>query len=244
MNGQKVWTSGAHYSDWGLLLARTEPRRAEAPRHHRVPRRHAHARHRGAAAAPDHGRRALQRGVPHRRPRPGRVPVGRRRRRLARRQHHAVERAGAHRRRRPRQLQGDRRARAARAVSTDDPVLRQELAQSYTRMQLIKWLGWRARSRKDQGLGPEASVLKLAASRRQELDGDAGRRAARHGGAAVRRRRGERRLLAEHVPQPVEQPHRRRHRAGAAQRDRRARARAAVGRARRQGRCRSASSRT
>ncbi len=51
-------------------------------------------------------------------------------------------------------------------------MLRQELAQSYTRMQLIKWLGWRARSRKDQGLGPEASVLKLAASRRQELDGD------------------------------------------------------------------------
>ena len=39
-------------------------------------------------------------------------------------------------------------------------------------MQVIKWLGWRARSRKDQGLGPEASVLKLAASRRQELDGD------------------------------------------------------------------------
>ena len=54
----------------------------------------------------------------------------------------------------------------------DDPVLRQELAQCFTRMQVIKWLGWRARSRKDQGLGPEASVLKLAASRRQELDGN------------------------------------------------------------------------
>ena len=78
VNGQKVWTSGAHYSDWGLLLARTEPRRAEAPRHHRVPRRHAHARHRGAAAAPDHRRRALQRGVPHRRARSRRVPARRR----------------------------------------------------------------------------------------------------------------------------------------------------------------------
>ena len=75
VNGQKVWTSGAHYSDWGLLLARTEPRRAEAPRHHRVPRRHAHARHRRAAAAPDHRCRALQRGVPHRRARAGRVPA-------------------------------------------------------------------------------------------------------------------------------------------------------------------------
>ena len=62
-------------------------------------------------------------------------------------------------------------ALAQHCGATEDPVLRQELAQSYTRMQLIKWLGWRARSRKDQGLGPEASVLKLAASRRQELDG-------------------------------------------------------------------------
>jgi hypothetical protein len=57
---------------------------------------------------------------------------------------------------------------AKRCGGSDDPILRQELARSYTRLQLIKWLGWRARSRKDQGLGPEASVLKLAASRRLE----------------------------------------------------------------------------
>jgi alkylation response protein AidB-like acyl-CoA dehydrogenase len=30
LNGQKVWTSGAHYSDFGLLLARTNP---DAPKH-------------------------------------------------------------------------------------------------------------------------------------------------------------------------------------------------------------------
>jgi len=25
INGQKIWTSGAHYSDWGILLTRTDP---------------------------------------------------------------------------------------------------------------------------------------------------------------------------------------------------------------------------
>lgn len=29
VNGQKVWNSGAHYSDWGLLLARTDPTAAK-----------------------------------------------------------------------------------------------------------------------------------------------------------------------------------------------------------------------
>src|SRR5438445_746367 len=30
LNGQKVWTTGAHYCDWGLIIARTDP---EAPKH-------------------------------------------------------------------------------------------------------------------------------------------------------------------------------------------------------------------
>ena len=30
INGQKIWTSGAHHSDWGLLIARTDP---DVPKH-------------------------------------------------------------------------------------------------------------------------------------------------------------------------------------------------------------------
>ena len=25
VNGQKIWTSGAHYSDWGILVTRSDP---------------------------------------------------------------------------------------------------------------------------------------------------------------------------------------------------------------------------
>ncbi len=37
INGQKVWNSGAHYADWGILLAVDELGRAEAPWHHLLP---------------------------------------------------------------------------------------------------------------------------------------------------------------------------------------------------------------
>jgi alkylation response protein AidB-like acyl-CoA dehydrogenase len=33
LNGQKVWTSGAHYSDWGLVVARTDP---SVPKHNGI----------------------------------------------------------------------------------------------------------------------------------------------------------------------------------------------------------------
>ena len=67
VTGQKVWTTWAHDSDYGVLLARTDPDVPEAPGHHVLPARPAPAGRRRAAAAPHHGRGRLQRGVPRRR---------------------------------------------------------------------------------------------------------------------------------------------------------------------------------
>jgi len=172
VNGQKVWTSGAHYSDFGLLLARTN---VDVPKHRGITAFLVDMRSPGIDVRP---LRQIT-GVAHF----NEVFLG------------DVRVPDAHRLgpegdgwrvaqvmlANERLLIGggggrvgfrDLMTLAQRCGVNDDPRLRQELARSYTRLQILKWLGWRARSRKDQGLGPEASVLKLAASRRQELDGN------------------------------------------------------------------------
>ena len=75
ITGQKVWTSGAQYSDIGEIITRTDARQAEAQGPDDVPRRHARARRRGAAAAPDDRRRVVQRGVLRRGARPRLAPA-------------------------------------------------------------------------------------------------------------------------------------------------------------------------
>jgi alkylation response protein AidB-like acyl-CoA dehydrogenase len=172
VNGQKVWTSGAHHSDFGLLLARTD---VDAPKH------------RGITAflvdmhAPGVDVRPLRQinGVAHfnevfltdvRVPDEHRLgPVGegwRVAQTMLANERALIGGGGG------RVGFRDIAALARECGALDDPVVRQELARCYTRIQVIKWLGWRARSRKDEGLGPEASVLKLMASQRQALDGD------------------------------------------------------------------------
>ena len=171
MNGQKVWTSGAHHSDWGLLLARTD---LDAPKHKGITAFLLDMHTPGIDVRPlrqitgaSHFNEVFLTDV--------RIPDAMR-----------LGDTGEGWRVANTMLSNERAliggggrvgfrdiAELARTQGTNtDPRMRQELARSFTRLQLIKWLGWRARSRKDQGLGPEASVLKLAASRRLELDGN------------------------------------------------------------------------
>jgi len=172
VDGQKVWTSGAHFSDWGLLLARSD---WDVPKHRGITAFLVDMRSPGVEVRPlrqitgvAHFNEVFLTGV--------RVPDA-----------HRLGPAGEGWRvaqtmlANERVLIGGGGARAGfrdvvslaqRSGRADDPVVRQELARCYTRLQLVKWLGWRARSRKDGGLGPEASVLKLAASLRQAADGD------------------------------------------------------------------------
>jgi alkylation response protein AidB-like acyl-CoA dehydrogenase len=45
INGQKVWTSGAHYSDWGIILVRTRSGGGQAQGPDHVLPRHEEPRH-------------------------------------------------------------------------------------------------------------------------------------------------------------------------------------------------------
>ena len=69
VNGQKVWTSGAHDADLCLCFVRTDPDSAEAPWHQRAHHRHADAGHQLPAAAriDRPGPCRFQRGLLHRR---------------------------------------------------------------------------------------------------------------------------------------------------------------------------------
>ena len=99
VNGQKVWTSGAHYSDIGEVICRTDP---DQPKHRGLTGFVVDMQAPGVdirPAAPDDGRGVVQRGLLHRRPHPRRPPARRRRPGLGRGADHAHERAGLHRRR-------------------------------------------------------------------------------------------------------------------------------------------------
>jgi alkylation response protein AidB-like acyl-CoA dehydrogenase len=162
VNGQKVWTSLAHHSDWAILLARTDPDR---PKHQGI------TFFLVAMDSPGIDVRPLRQidGVAHfnevfltdvRIPRTQVVgPV------------HGGWRVAHATLQSERSLIGggegvrfdDLRALARATGRSDDPVLRQELARAYTRFELLRFLGLRVRTALSHGSAPgaETSVMKL-----------------------------------------------------------------------------------
>jgi alkylation response protein AidB-like acyl-CoA dehydrogenase len=165
VNGQKVWTSSAHFSDWGILLVRTDP---DAPKHKGITYLLVDMRSPGIEVRPirqingaSHFSEVFLTDV--------RVPVA--------------------------NIVGEENGGWGVAMTTlmserigigsgntdplhplvelvraagkqDDPVVRQELARIHTRLQVITYMGLRVQTALSQGQapGPESSVLKLAYS--------------------------------------------------------------------------------
>ncbi len=166
LDGQKVWTSYAQFADWGLCLARTNP---DVPKQQGIStlrRRHARAGRRGAAAAPDHRRVGVQRGLLRRRVRPRRAPLigpvdeGWRVANSTLTHERGIN---------PRQLVihiqllEELLRLALESGAFDDERLRPRLAQAAVEVRLFQLHNWRTLSRvaKGEAPGPEGSALKL-----------------------------------------------------------------------------------
>jgi alkylation response protein AidB-like acyl-CoA dehydrogenase len=171
VDGQKVWSSGAHHSELGILLARTDP---DAPKHHGITYLVLDMRSPGIEVRPLRQINGVAHfnevfltdvRVPHENV-IGEVNGG-----------WAVAQTtlGAER-----ALIGGGGAVGFRDLArlardqdgVDDPLLRQRLADAYIRFEILKYLGQRAAARRDGAAGAVASVLKLAASRHVALNGD------------------------------------------------------------------------
>lgn len=175
VNGQKVWTSSAHYSDWGILLARTDP---DAPKHRGITYFLLDMRTPGIEIRPikqitgtAHFNEVFLTDV--------RIPaenvVGEVNGGWActmttlTNERTLIAGGGG-------DTFGELLRFARRFGRTDDPVVRQELAATYIRIEVLKYLGWRSQTALSQGRppGPESSVAKLGYSAHLEALGDLG----------------------------------------------------------------------
>ncbi len=173
INGQKVWNSGAHFADFGILLARTD---FDVPKHKGISYFLADMHAPGIEVRPlmqitgfSHFNETFMTDV--------RIPAA-----------HLLGGlnngwAVAHT-----TLSFERSmiggggtglgfkallALAREFNVTNDACTRQELAKCYTRFELLRMLGLRARANAKKGIaGAESSVMKLAVSNRVQADGD------------------------------------------------------------------------
>jgi alkylation response protein AidB-like acyl-CoA dehydrogenase len=175
VNGQKVWTSSAHFSDWGILLARTD---VNVPKHRGItyflldmttPGIDVRPLRQATGAA--HFNEVFLTDV--------RIPVenvvgpvnggwGVTMTTLTNERTLIGSGVGVG------DVFGDIVRLAREYGSSDDPLVRQDLSALYVRLQLLKYLGWRIQTAisRNQQPGPESSVLKLGLSRHLSLTGD------------------------------------------------------------------------
>ena len=175
VNGQKVWTSGAQYSDWGILVARTN---ADAPKHKGITYFLVDMRTPGIEIRPlrqitgdAHFNEEFLTDVVI----PAENVVG------------TVDHGWAV----THTTMGNERALigggggqsititqvvdlARRMGRSKDPVIRQELAAFYTRTELLRFMNYRVQTALSQGRmpGPEASTTKLFISQHASLTGE------------------------------------------------------------------------
>ncbi len=174
VNGQKVWTSGAHHSDLGILLARTDQ---DQPKHRGITYFLVDMDSPGIEVRPlkqmtggSHFGEVFLTDVriPHDRVL-GEVNGGWAVAMTTLANERAMMGGGS---------SGPVAAdliELARACGADqDPIVRQGLADSWSRAQIMRYLGYRSRTRAAQGLppGPEASVRKLFAAWNQKRNGE------------------------------------------------------------------------
>ena len=166
VNGQKVWTSGAHYSDWAILLTRTD---ISAPKHRGITYFLVDMRTAGIDVRPlrqitgaAHFNEVFLSDVriPHENI-VGEINAGWGPMMTTLSNERTLIGGG----------QGrtgieDLIALARTTGTDDDAVIRQELAKAYSRMQIQKYLGYRVRTASLRGElpVPESSVMKLAVS--------------------------------------------------------------------------------
>jgi alkylation response protein AidB-like acyl-CoA dehydrogenase len=174
VSGQKVWNSGAHYSDWGILLTRTDP---DAPKHKGITYFLVDMRTPGIDVRPlvqitghAHFNEVFLTEV--------RIPV-----------ENVVGQVNAGWGPTHTTLANERTLiggsghgtttaqliELAQACGRDrDPLIRQEIARAHTRIQVMRFMNLRVQTASSQGKlpGPEASTLKLFISQHQSLTGD------------------------------------------------------------------------
>jgi len=174
VDGQKVWTSGAHYSDFGILLARSDP---DQPKHRGITYFLLDMHAPGVEVRPlkqmtgaSHFSEVFLTGV--------RIPADRVLGEVNGGWGVAMTTLANERTMMGGGSSGPVAADLidlARSLhATDDAVVRQGLAAAWSRAEVMRYLGFRGRTRASQGLppGPEASVRKLFAAWNLKRNGE------------------------------------------------------------------------